>query len=78
MKAGLVILLVGFGLIAYTYISYLWASRKFNHIKKEDLVSYYLDLAHFLYPLPFWSGIIGIVTIVISLIVVLINIPTVF
>lgn len=78
MKAGLVILVVGLGLVAYTYINYVWAARKFDHIKKEDLVSYYLDLAHFLYPFPFWSGIIGILTIIIAVIIVLINIPTVF
>jgi len=78
VKAGLIILLVGLGLVAYTYINYLWAARKFSQIKKEDLVSYYLDLARFLYPVPFWSGIVGIVTIVIAIIVVLINIPAVF
>lgn len=78
MKAGLVILLVGLGLVAYTCINYYWAANKFSRIKKEDLVSYYLDLAHFLYPVPFWSGVVGIVTIVIAIIVVLINIPAVF
>ncbi|HAA09227.1 MAG: hypothetical protein ACOX6F_03690 [Syntrophomonadaceae bacterium] len=78
MKAGLIIFLVGLVLVAYTYINYLWASNKLSQLKKEDLVSYYLDLAQFLYPVPFWSGVIGMVAIVIALIVVLINIPAVF
>lgn len=78
VKAGLIILVIGLGLVAYTYINYVLAARKLDHIKKEDLVSYYLDLANFLYPLPFWSGIIGILTIIVAVIMVLINIPTVF
>jgi len=77
VKAGLIILLVGLGLVAYTYINYLRAARKFDHIKKEDLVSYYLDLANFLYPYPFWSGVLGILTIIAAVIIVLINIPVV-
>lgn len=61
MKAGLIIFLVGLVLVAYTYINYLWASNKLSQLKKEDLVSYYLDLAQFLYPVPFlergyWHG----------------------
>ena len=78
MKAGLIIFLVGLVLVAYTYINYLWASNKLSQLKKEDLDRYYLDLAQFLYPVPFWSGVIGMVAIVIALIVVLINIPAVF
>lgn len=78
MKAALILFVVGLVLVAYTYMNYLWASNKFSQLKKEDLVSYYLDLAQFLYPVPFWSGVFGIVAIVIALIVVLINIPAVF
>ncbi|MGB4701288.1 MAG: hypothetical protein GXX02_10100 [Syntrophomonadaceae bacterium] len=78
MKAGLILLAIGLGLVAYTYISYLRAAQRFNHIKKEDLVSYYLELADLLYPLPFWSGLIGILTVIVAVIIVLISIPFVF
>lgn len=78
MKVGLLLLLIGLVLVAFTYSAYLLATKKFGQIKKEDLVSYYIDLAKFLYPVPFWSGVVGIVTVLISIIVVLVNIPFMF
>jgi hypothetical protein len=78
VKVGLLLLLIGLVLVALTYSAYLFATKKFSQIKKEDLVSYYIDLAKFLYPVPFWSGIIGIVTVLVAIIVVLVNIPFMF
>ena len=78
MKVASVLLLIGLVLVIFAYSAYLLATKKFGHIKKEDLVSYYIDLAKFLYPVPFWSGVVGIVTVLIAIIVVLVNVPFMF
>lgn len=78
VKVGLLLLAIGLGLVAFTYSTYLLATKKYSHIKKEDLVSYYIDLAKYLYPVPFWSGVIGVVMVLIAVIVVLVNIPFAF
>ena len=58
MKVGLVLLAIGLVLVAFTYSTYLLATKKYSYIK-EDLVSYYIDLAKYLYPVPFWRGYWG-------------------
>lgn len=78
MKVGLLMLVAGLSLVAYTYRSYVKTNQQLVQVKKEDLVSYYLDLAWHLYPIPFWSGVIGMVTTVIAVLVLLIHIPLTF
>lgn len=75
MTVALSFLLAGIVLVFYAYLSYKKADHKLAEIKKEDLVSYYLDLILHLLPVPFWSFILGVVAILVGLILVIINIP---
>lgn len=78
MKAGLFLLILGIFMVLYFYVTYRKSSKSLEDIKNEDLVSYYLDLALHLVPIPFRIGVIGIVLILIAIIVILVNIPWTF
>lgn len=75
MIAGLIIFILGLLMLLFTWLSYHRAAVSLSSEKQEDLVSYYLDLAIRLVPLPFWCGLIGIIISLIGLIIILINIP---
>lgn len=78
MKIGLSLLGIGFILLLYGFISYHRAANNLASLKEEDLVSYYLDLAIKLLPLPFWSFVSGALITIVALIILLISIPLVF
>lgn len=78
MKIGLIFIILGVIMFAYSYLRYKNEQRKLALVKKEDLVTYYLDLALNLLPVPLWSAVIGILLAFIGLIVVLVNIPVIF
>ena len=78
MKVGLIFLGIGLILLLYGFISYHRAVKSLLALKKEDLVSYYLDLAIKLLPLPFWCFISGALITIVALIVLLVSIPLVF
>lgn len=78
MKIGLIMFALGLLLLGCAYISYLRTARQLEQTKKEDLVSYYLDLVWHLFPMAFWSGVIGAVSIIVAVIVILVHIPLVF
>ncbi|CFW97434.1 Uncharacterized [Syntrophomonas zehnderi OL-4] len=78
MITGLVILVVGLLMFFYAWIHYHRAASTLSLVKQEDLVSYYLDLAIRLLPVPFWSALIGILLAFVGIIVILIKIPWVF
>ena len=73
MNTGLWLLLIGVLLVSLAYISYKRAESSLLTLKKEDLVSYYLELALRLLPFPFWSLFLGILLIVAGLVVLLAN-----
>lgn len=78
MQIGLILIGMGLILFCYAYLRYKQEQKNLASIKLEDLVSYYLDLAYNLLPVPFWSAIIGILLAVIGVVVIIINIPIVF
>lgn len=78
MATGLTMLVISVLMIFYAYISYRKIDHSLAATKQEDLVSYYLDLFYELLPVPVWSCLLGIVLLLISLIVIIVNIPVVF
>lgn len=78
MKIGLYLLLIGLLLLSFAYISYRRSESRLQDVKKEDLVTYYLDLAYQLFPIPFWCGVVGITTTLAAVIVIIIYLPVVF
>lgn len=75
MVFGFIILGISLILITYAYLSYKKVAQILAPVKQEDLVSYYLDLAYQLLPVPFWCALIGVGFLLISLIIILISIP---
>ena len=73
MNTGLCLLLIGVILIGLAYISYKRAESSLLNLKKEDLVSYYLELALRLLPFPFWTLLLSILLILAGLVVLLVN-----
>jgi len=73
VNTGLWLLLIGVLLVGLAYFSYKRAESSLLTLKKEDLVSYYLELALRLLPFPFWSLFLGILLIVAGLVVLLAN-----
>ncbi len=73
MNTGLWLLLIGVLLVGLAYISYKRAENTLVTLKREDLVSYYLELALRLLPFPFWSFFLGILIIVAGLVLLLVN-----
>jgi len=73
VNTGLCLLLIGVILIGLAYISYKRAESSLLNLKKEDLVSYYLELALRLLPVPFWTLLLGILLILAGLVVLLVN-----
>ncbi|MBO8158354.1 hypothetical protein [Thermosyntropha sp.] len=76
MITGIIIAVTGLLSILYAYIAYKKADLGLSEIKKEDLVSYYLELALHLIPFPFWAFaggallfLAGIITIIISMLI---------
>ncbi len=78
MVIGLVFLGLGIVMLLYSIMSYNRACTSLAHLREEDLVSYYLDLAVKLLPMPFWSAVFSVLFIILALIIILINIPVVF
>jgi len=77
VKAGFVLMGIGLLLISFSYIVYKRTEKKLNPLKKEDIVSYYLDLALHLLPLPLWSAVLGLLLFIIAIIVIIVKIPLV-
>lgn len=77
MQIGLIFIGVGLILFGYAYFRYKQEQKNLASIKLDDLVSYYLDLAYNLLPVPFWSAVTGILLAVIGVVVIIINIPVV-
>lgn len=75
LKAGLLIFTVGILMMLIAFIIYRRATASLRLVKQEDLVSYYLELAIKLIPIPFWTALIGMVLSIIGIIIMLINIP---
>ncbi|MDD2509760.1 MAG: hypothetical protein PHP26_05910 [Syntrophomonas sp.] len=75
MNPGLLLLLSGLLLVALAYISYKRAESSLLSLKREDLVSYYLELALRLLPLPLWTLLLGILLILAGVVVLLVNLP---
>lgn len=78
MTAGLTLTGLGIVLFLYAYCNYKKEQADLAEVKKQDLVSYYLDLAYNLLPYKFWSAILGIVLMVVGIVVVLVKLPLVF
>jgi hypothetical protein len=72
---GLILFAISLVFLAYTYFSYKFFSKSLMGQKEEDLVSYYLQLGYKLFPAPFWSALIGIVIMVVSIIFFLFSLP---
>ena len=75
LKAGLLIFTVGILMMLIAWLIYRRATASLRLVKQEDLVSYYLELAIKLIPIPFWTALIGMVLSIIGIIIMLINIP---
>ncbi|MEA1960402.1 MAG: hypothetical protein U9N81_03770 [Bacillota bacterium] len=75
MKTAIVLLVIGIVMVLCTYTHYLRISKGLTAVREEDLVSYYLNLAGEMVPLPLWSGLIGIVLLLIGIIMLLIHLP---
>ncbi len=75
MIIGLTISALGALMILFTWISYRRAATSLCLVREADLVSYYLDMAIRLLPVPFWSGLIGLVLLIVGIIIILINLP---
>jgi len=73
LNTGLWLLLIGVLLGGMAYISYKRAESSLLTLKKEDLVSYYLELALRLLPFPFWTLLLSILLILAGLVVLLVN-----
>jgi len=73
MFIGWFLLFSGLVLTLYAYYQYKKNNAQLGHIKQKDLVSFYLDLALSLTPVPFWSVIIGLVLVFIGILILLIN-----
>lgn len=78
MKIGLILLAISLLLLFYAYWRYKKAAQSLIPVKQEDLVSYYLDLAYNLLPVPFWSALLGIALFLVAIIIILISLPFVF
>ncbi len=78
MTVGLILLAISIFLIAWAYLSYKKAARNLAPLKQEDLVSYYLDLAYQLLPVPFWCALLGMALLLVAVITILISIPFIF
>lgn len=72
MKTGLLLAGIGMIMFLYSLIAYKRAHKKYGSLKGEDPVSYYLDLALELFPLPFWSAIGGVFLFISGLITILV------
>lgn len=78
MTVGLIILAISLILITYAYLSYKKEARSLLQLKQEDLVSYYLDLAYRLLPVPFWCALIGLALLLVAIIIILASLPFIF
>ncbi|MGI5921805.1 MAG: hypothetical protein ACOX6I_08735 [Syntrophomonadaceae bacterium] len=78
MKIGFVILGLGLVLFCYAFFRFKQEQLNLRNIKSEDLVSYYLDLAYNLLPVPLWSALSGIALVIIGVVVILANILIMF
>lgn len=78
MTIALVLMVTGLIAVLYAVLAYRNADQRLADIKKEDLVSYYIDLALQLLPVPFWAFIIGALAFIIGLITVIIYIVLTF
>ncbi|HBQ87066.1 MAG TPA: hypothetical protein DER33_03200 [Syntrophomonas sp.] len=74
MTAGLVLISLGLFLFGYAYLNYKKQINNLAEIKKQDLVSYYLDLAYEMLPYKLWSAIAGIILVLTGTIVLIVNI----
>lgn len=74
MKAGIITLIIGLIGILYAYAAYKKTDISLAEIKKEDLVSYYLELALHLIPVPFWAFLGGIIVVLIGIIIIIVSI----
>lgn len=72
MQAGIILIIIGLTGMLYGYMAYKKADSSLTEIKKEDLVSYYLELALHLIPAPFWCFLGGIIFILVGIIVTII------
>lgn len=73
MKTGIIILITGFIGILYAYITYKKTDISLAEIKKEDLVSYYLELALHLIPVPIWAFLGGITMVLIGIAIIIVS-----
>ncbi|SHH00109.1 hypothetical protein SAMN02745221_01449 [Thermosyntropha lipolytica DSM 11003] len=73
MSIGISLIIIGLISMLYAYITYKKADLLLAEIKKEDVVSYYLELALHLIPVPFWCFLGGITFTLIGIIVLLIS-----
>lgn len=73
MTTGLILIGLGLLLFGYAYFYYKKQTAKLADIKKQDLVTYYLDLAYDLLPYKLWSAVIGILLVLIGVIVIIVS-----
>ncbi|QGT99263.1 hypothetical protein SYNTR_0670 [Candidatus Syntrophocurvum alkaliphilum] len=73
MIYGLIALSIGLILLLYFLFVYKSTNKKLLPTKNDDLVTYYIDFAIKLYPVPFWSGVIGLLLVLGSSIFLIIN-----
>lgn len=78
MTVGLILLVISIILISYACLSYKKVAQSLLPVKQEDLVSYYLDLAYRLLPVPFWCALLGVALLLVAIIIVLISLPFAF
>lgn len=73
MTAGLILTGLGLILFGYAYFNYKKQTNSLAEIKKQDLVTYYLDLAYNMLPYKILSAVIGIVLVLTGTIVLILN-----
>lgn len=70
---GLILTGLGLLLFGYAFASYKIQVNHLAEIKKEDLVTYYLDLAYDMLPYKLWSAVIGVVLVLVGVIVLIVS-----
>lgn len=78
VTVGLILLAISIILIICACLSYKKEAQSLLPLKQEDLVSYYLDLAYRLLPVPFWCALVGVALLLVAIIIILISLPFAF
>ncbi|HEX3012429.1 MAG TPA: hypothetical protein VHQ70_10475 [Syntrophomonadaceae bacterium] len=77
MITGSILVGLGFILFGYAYFAYKKETNNLAEAKKQDLVTYYLDLAYNMLPFKLWMALAGIILVLTGVVIIIVNIPLV-